>query len=867
MANLLDRASVVLTATAYNNGEALCIKPDDGSGDFTFSRNSAATRVNAQGLVENVQILSSNLVQNGDFSEEGSEEVSNGSFSQEGSEVIVNGDFATDSNWDGQATISNGQLTKNDNGLVRQYTLDVSVKSYKVIVDVEILGSSLSVYLGGVNQLLSQGVNTIYMQSGGSNNLVGFNNGANSVINSISCVEVGQNWTLGTGWSIGEDKAICDGNAGHTILTQSNSFLLGKTYKVTFDIVVDSGNFTIQLLGSGSDSGNIISSTQVGYTEYISPTSNRTVFAIRSNDGSGIGSITNISVKEVGQNWELTTGWSIGSNVITTDGTINSRFYQDAVTTIGKTYKYSFDVLDASGGVIEGRFRNGGGFITAISSEGNYTGTFVAYNTLADFTTLSGNTASFSITNISVIEITDDTNLPRINYEGFSYQDALGSELVTNGDFATDSDWLKGAGWTISGGTANAAIPVASGLTAIVGALTIGTTYKLTYTISNYSAGNIVIQAGWQSSGTSRSANGTYTEYLVCAGDTKVAFLGTSSFTGSIDNVSVKEYLGQEVVPDSGCGSWLFEPQSTNLAPYSEDFSQWLTISASATDNYATSPDGTTNASRFLTTSTGAYLYLSGISVSNSTVYTISVYAKSNGNNLDDFRIYTSLGDSSTLTATSQWQRFTYTFTTSATSINVGFRPSGSQNADILIYGYQIEQQSYATSYIPTSGATVTRNQDLCTNGGSLASINSTEGTLYFEGSALFNGKDARISLSDGSLSNRVSFAYAPAANKAYCIVKFNGVQVIQNLNVSLGVSQTDNIKVAIRYKTGNSKMFVNGVSVVSSIANYSTAASPLSELKFENATGGIEFEGKNKCLAVWKEALTDQELTELTTI
>ena len=48
-----------------------------------------------------------------------------------------------------------------------------------------------------------------------------------------------------------------------------------------------------------------------------------------------------------------------------------------------------------------------------------------------------------SITNISVIEITDDTNLPRINYEGFSYQDALGSELITNGGFDTDSDWIK----------------------------------------------------------------------------------------------------------------------------------------------------------------------------------------------------------------------------------------------------------------------------------------------------------------------------------------------------------------------------------------------------------------------------------------
>ena len=43
-----------------------------GAEILQFSRNSAATRVNAQGLVENVQILSSNLVQNGDFSEEGS---------------------------------------------------------------------------------------------------------------------------------------------------------------------------------------------------------------------------------------------------------------------------------------------------------------------------------------------------------------------------------------------------------------------------------------------------------------------------------------------------------------------------------------------------------------------------------------------------------------------------------------------------------------------------------------------------------------------------------------------------------------------------------------------------------------------------
>ena len=60
--DLLEKASIILTPTAYNNGEALCVKPSDGSGDFDFSRNSAATRVNAQGLVENVQHLGSELI-------------------------------------------------------------------------------------------------------------------------------------------------------------------------------------------------------------------------------------------------------------------------------------------------------------------------------------------------------------------------------------------------------------------------------------------------------------------------------------------------------------------------------------------------------------------------------------------------------------------------------------------------------------------------------------------------------------------------------------------------------------------------------------------------------------------------------------
>ena len=56
----------------------------------------------------------------------------------------------------------------------------------------------------------------------------------------------------------------------------------------------------------------------------------------------------------------------------------------------------------------------------------------------------------------------------------------------------------------------------------------------------------------------------------------------------------------------------------------------------------------------------------------------------------------------------------------------------------VLTFGVQcLSKIPLRTSYIPTSGSTVTRNQDVCTNGGSLASINSTEGVLYAEIAAL----------------------------------------------------------------------------------------------------------------------------------
>ena len=81
--NLLEKATTITTATAYDNGKLHSVKGGSVA-DFDVVRGSAATRVNAEGLIEDISILSG--------------------------ELVTNGDFATDSDWikSSQTTISNG---------------------------------------------------------------------------------------------------------------------------------------------------------------------------------------------------------------------------------------------------------------------------------------------------------------------------------------------------------------------------------------------------------------------------------------------------------------------------------------------------------------------------------------------------------------------------------------------------------------------------------------------------------------------------------------------------------------------------------------------------------------------------------------
>jgi hypothetical protein len=119
---------------------------------------------------------------------------------------------------------------------------------------------------------------------------------------------------------------------------------------------------------------------------------------------------------------------------------------------------------------------------------------------------------------------------------------SLSAEMVRNGGFDADGTWKKGTGWAIAGGVATKTAGVSDTISQPA-SLIPGQSYTLVFTVSGYSAGgaNIRFQGGASVIGTTRSANGTYTQTLVAGpGNNVIAILGNATFAGSIDNVSVK---------------------------------------------------------------------------------------------------------------------------------------------------------------------------------------------------------------------------------------------------------------------------------------------------------------------------------------
>ena len=175
-----------------------------------------------------------------------------------------------------------------------------------------------------------------------------------------------------------------------------------------------------------------------------------------------------------------------------------------------------------------------------------------------------------------------------------------------------------------------------------------------------------------------------------------------------------------------------------------------------------------------------------------------------------------------------------------------------------------MEQQLFASSYIPTFGSISTRIADVCNNSGSAQDFNSEHGVLYAEIAALANdGTFRHISISNSSTSNNIQFYYRPNDNQITMLITSSSTQVAAN-TVTLS-NVLDFNKIALKYKQNDFALWINGVQVATDTSGNTPIG--LSELAFDNGNNSNNFYGKVREIQVFTEALTDAQLQKLTTI
>jgi hypothetical protein len=355
-----------------------------------------------------------------------------------------------------------------------------------------------------------------------------------------------------------------------------------------------------------------------------------------------------------------------------------------------------------------------------------------------------------------------------------------------------------------------------------------------------------------------------------------VALWGAQTIQGSVEkpyfpttnrlNVPSIDYTG------GGCPSILVEPQRTNLSLYSSDFnnSYWNKSDSSIVSNNSISPDGTQNADTLIFNNSNSSLvqvFISG-SFGNAT-HTISVFAKvltgtakfrlkcTHGGVLDYF--------SNDLTATTEFQRFTFTkaFTSGGSGIIPGIINEVSGGAkNLIIFGLQLETASSASSYIPTVGSAVTRNQDLISKTGISDLIGQTEGVIFLE-SALFSFDSTYKSfgISDSSDANRIIIQYADILNELRFIIIGGGEFNV----ISTTVTDANAFnKIALKYSSNKISFFVNGIKILTELNNKPLPIN-LNRVGFDSGTGGSQFFGKVNGLQLYKNFLSDEECILLT--
>jgi hypothetical protein len=178
-----------------------------------------------------------------------------------------------------------------------------------------------------------------------------------------------------------------------------------------------------------------------------------------------------------------------------------------------------------------------------------------------------------------------------------------------------------------------------------------------------------------------------------------------------------------------------------------------------------------------------------------------------------------------------------------------------------IIWGAQVEgsNSGYATSYIPTLGASVTRVADAASKTGISSLIGQAEGTLYWEGYVTPCGD-----------FNSLSSVEVKSA-------QFINLRLTNNNRIELGTANLSTdftitastpavagtyYKIAGAYKSGQSVLYVNGVQIGTNATTFTTPT--LSQFRF-NVWDFFDEQKSAGAALLFKTRLTNAQLAELT--
>ena len=327
---------------------------------------------------------------------------------------------------------------------------------------------------------------------------------------------------------------------------------------------------------------------------------------------------------------------------------------------------------------------------------------------------------------------------------------------------------------------------------------------------------------------------------------------------------------------DGDCPSLLLEPERTNTFTHSEEFNQsvWFKSNCTITTNQIIAPDGTLTADLATSTADGGGVYrfsswstiqkTASIFVKKNTSSTAEIFNGSSAANKVVFNLDSGIitTEGGTMTGTIEnygngWYRLTATHTALG-SQTFGLKPSTNQS--LYIWGAQLEQGSYPTSYIKTEASTVTREKDLAILWGNSNMFDITEGSFFVDATHSINPLNGycQITLSDGG-NNFIRNIYE---NGRVRTTVWNGASQFDYFDN--GADQEQRNKILLTFKENEFKLYRAGQLITTDTAG--AMPTGLSRLDLSNQNGGDRFfEGKVYDVRVYDYVLSESEAIKLT--